>query len=485
MLQGKSVVVYREFDQNAQWYTTQYSSIADLKQHYASAPLPKLTKDQNGTDVVKYENIVDVWNKSTLRKTYDQVIFKPEPGMVAGGLTLPDTENLNLYQGLGIEPIPGECGRICRHIWEIWCKEDQGLYDYVMNWLANMFQRPAQPGSTVLALKSGEGTGKNIIIDGLVEAFGKHATPVVRPDQLTGRFNDHLATSVLVFANEAVWGGDRSQEGALKSLITDRDLPVERKHQPTFRVRNCIHLIMATNNEWFAPVGLDDRRYVVMELDEKRKNDYEYFSALKQEMDNGGLEAFVHQLLNRDLSSFNVRQLPEQAHGASGKFNAKMKSADSVTRWWVHCLTHGAITRVGSIEGGDGLASRGQRDLANPKDGCSWESGPITVEKQELHEAYRQWARENGERVEQTTGFFTRLGSFCKYSERRPNMGGRRPRVLDLPSLAECGNQLDEALSGNTPFAPDVDGAEAEADSATEARGTPGKEKLQGIFGVA
>jgi hypothetical protein len=150
------------------------------------------------------------------------------------------------------------------HIREIWCGGNAELFDYVMGWLARLFQHPDERGHTVLLLQSGQGTGKNIIIDELVRAFGDHATVCVKPDDLVGKFNAHLATSVLVFANEAIWGGDKKLEGSLKSLVTDEEMFVEQKRIPKYRVLNRTHLIMASNNDWAAPIDFDDRRFVVL-----------------------------------------------------------------------------------------------------------------------------------------------------------------------------------------------------------------------------
>ncbi|MFB1490763.1 MAG: primase-helicase family protein [Thiocapsa sp. C3-sup] len=223
-----------------------------------------------------------------------------------------------------------------------------------MFWLARMFQKPQERGHTVIVLKFGEGTGKNIIIDILVRAFGDHASLAVKSDDLVGKFNDHLATSVLVFANEAVWGGSKDQEGVLKSLITDEDLPVERKYVPKYRVRNCVHLIMASNNDWVAPVGLDDRRFLILDVSEHRKGDTAYFKRLAEHIDNGGQEAFIDHLLKLDIGDFNPRTLPDMGLDQRTKRDAKVRGFDSLTQWWLHCLQTGEILLAGVSPAVDG-----------------------------------------------------------------------------------------------------------------------------------
>jgi hypothetical protein len=43
---------------------------------------------------------------------------------------------------------------ITDHIYNIWCKKDEAVYNYVMNWLAHLVQKPNVKISTAILLKS-------------------------------------------------------------------------------------------------------------------------------------------------------------------------------------------------------------------------------------------------------------------------------------------------------------------------------------------
>ena len=435
MVEGKDVVVYRELDQNVGRFVTRLSSVAAMSNYCRDQTLPDVQHYANGNAVVKRKPLFETWMQWGQRRSYSQMVFRPEPGLVAGELSLPDESALNLYQGLAIQPREGDCSKMIEHIREIWCGGNAELFDYVMGWLARLFQYPDERGHTVLLLQSGQGTGKNIIIDELVRAFGDHAVVCVKPDDLTGKFNAHLATSVLVFANEAIWGGDKKQEGSLKSLITDEELFVEKKLIPKYRVRNRTHLIMASNNDWAAPMDLDDRRFVVLEVSEARKGDRAYFQGLAEEIKNGGTEALIHFLLHHDISGFDPRELPKTGP-QEAKLLAKIRSLDSVGQWWFGCLESGQIT----TDPGYGLPMMVSGTEA-------WEEGPITVTVDRLYRSYVESMQTTRRHASSKTEFGKQLrklvgeGFRTTRMEAKPPAGDgkvARPRGYVLPSLLEC-----------------------------------------------
>ena len=44
-------------------------------------------------------------------------------------------------------------------------------------------------------------------------------------------------------------------------MITEPTLAIERKGQDTETVPNMLHILMASNNQWIVPAGLDERRF--------------------------------------------------------------------------------------------------------------------------------------------------------------------------------------------------------------------------------
>ena len=342
VVEGKFVVVYREKVNNV--VQQQLATTDAMLNFYAHKRLPHIAADERtGIKVLEWgANVFADWKTSHFRRTYSTVEFCPEPRLVASEQMPTISRPLNLYLGSRFAPIKGNCDIILKHIGEVWCSGDIEVYEYIIKWLANMIQRPFEQGKTVLVLRSGEGTGKNIIIDMIARYYGRHAALLTNPSELVG-FNDHLGTAVLVFLNEALFGGDKAIQGTLKAIVTDDQMLIERKYLPKFPVKNCTHIIAATNNSWAVPVGLDDRRFVFIEVDGSKRGDHAYFDSLSHEIHNGGQEAFIYHLLNEvDLKDFRPQEMPEGiAKSQDLKFDHKVRTLGSIEQYLIRVLQDG------------------------------------------------------------------------------------------------------------------------------------------------
>jgi hypothetical protein len=95
-----------------------------------------------------------------------------------------------------------------------------------------------------------------------------------------GNFNAHLLDTLLVFADESFWAGDKQGESVLKALITEPVVMIERKGVDPCPASNRLKLIMASNAEWVVPATADERRFFVLDMSSVRTGDRTYFRAL-------------------------------------------------------------------------------------------------------------------------------------------------------------------------------------------------------------
>ena len=248
---------------------------------------------------------------------------------------------LNLWEGFAVEPKPGDWSLLREHVRVVICGTDPVRFDYLMGWMARMVQRPAEQGEVAVVLKGGEGTGKGTLAKALLRLTGHHGLAINNSRHLVGNFNGHLRDAVFLFADEALFAGDRAHVGVLKSLITEPYLTVEAKFQNAVQQPNFLHVMMASNEEWVVPAAMDARRFFVLEVSEARKSDHPYFAAIWAQMEAGGYEAMLHELLSLDLATFNVRAVPT----TEGLQRQRKLSLGTTEAWWLDCLERGYVFR--------------------------------------------------------------------------------------------------------------------------------------------
>src|SRR5262249_54036900 len=161
----------------------------------------------------------------------------------------------------------------------------------------HMVQRPRERVGTALVMRGRMGTGKTKVGEVIGRLFPRHYFLVDDPRYVTGHFNAHMASCLLLQADEACWAGDRAAERRLKGLITSPIQQIEHKNIDPIRLKNYVRLIMTSNEDWVVPAGKDERRFAVLDVDPRCAQNHEYFREMDAELANGGLEALLADLL--------------------------------------------------------------------------------------------------------------------------------------------------------------------------------------------
>jgi hypothetical protein len=308
-----------------------FSDIRDFYcNRYVTAKVPKKNKDGNITVVDEQVPLGKWWLTHAKRRQFQSVVFMP-------GHSYPDM--YNLWRGFTCDAKPGDCSLLLEHIRETLCGGDENIYQYLMGWLANLVQHPDRPGEVAVVLKGSQGTGKSFFVKAVGKLFGRHFLAVSDPKHLIGSFNAHLRDCVLLFGDEAFYAGDKKNESILKMLITEPHLMVEPKGVDAELCPNYVHLIMASNSNWVVPVAMDDRRFFVLNVNDRHKLDTEFFGACDKQLKNGGYEALLYLLLSWDLSKWNLQDVP----GTEAKTEQKVLSLEPEMEWWFDKLQDGRI----------------------------------------------------------------------------------------------------------------------------------------------
>jgi phage/plasmid-associated DNA primase len=245
-----------------------------------------------------------------------------------------DPEILNLWLGFAVRPHAGSWDLLKSHIRGVICNNDPVVFAYLLDWMADLVQRPAYQGEVAVVLRGQEGCGKGTLAKALKYLLGQHGFAISNARHLTGNFNSHLRDVVFLFADEAFIAGERAHIGVLKALITEPYLTIEGKYQNAVQTPNFLHVIMASNEDWVVPASLKSRRWLVLDVPGHKIGDHAYFAAIYRELEHGGYRAMLDELLKRDISKSNLRAVPV----TEALQTQRKRSVDTITAWWLDCL---------------------------------------------------------------------------------------------------------------------------------------------------
>lgn len=274
---------------------------------------------------------------SPKRRTYEGLTFWPDPVGDPG----PDGY-LNLWQGFSVSPRRGGSYAVFRdHLLTNVAHGDDQVFRWIFAWFAQMVQKPREKPGTAIVLRGAMGAGKTKVGEVVGSLFRPHYYLVDDPRYVTGNFNAHMSACLLLQAEEAVWAGDKAAEGRLKGLVTSDFQMIEAKGVDPSRLPNFIRVLMTSNEDWVVPAGKDERRFAVFDVDPRCAGNHGYFAEMEAELEAGGREALLADLLAFDLSDVNLRTIPK----TDALLEQKVRSLDHIETWLLDRLKAGTPTR--------------------------------------------------------------------------------------------------------------------------------------------
>ena len=402
MIGGKTTVVNEVYDPAMERQSITCSSPTDFKNFYSNRFVP--VED-------RHVPLGKFWFNHPDRRQYKGLTFMP-------GESSPYRGNYNLWGGFNVDPIPSNSENpdnieafswFYDHIHQNIANGDDFTAAYVIGWMADLVLYPSKRLGVSMVLRSdAQGTGKGLFARILGHLFGKHYLHITNPRHLTGNFNAHLIDCLLLFADEAFWAGDKSSEGALKTLITEEFRAVEIKGKDVFQTRNFTRLLIASNKSWVVPSELHDRRFVILDVNQQRARDTEYFGKMIKQMESGGYEALLWFLLNLKIGIDLQNSMPE----TDAMKNSKVYSMTPVQAFWHECLVEGEF-----------------------ETGNSWEE---PHSKRNLYQSFKEQSKKNEHTSKEV--FMKELKKIVDFKETRI----LRERSLIFAPLEECRDDFEE-----------------------------------------
>ncbi len=187
-------------------------------------------------------------------------------------------------------------------IMDVLANGDHDHTRWVLDWLVSMVKDPTggsnRPG-TSLVVRGGQGTGKGSIVWPIFQILAPHAYQCDSMEEVTNKFNFFMEETILLFADEAVWGGSKKESGKLKRMITEDTLNIEPKGLDRYQVVNYLRLYISSNSDWVVPAEDDERRYTVFDATDAHRQDHDWFRKMKE----ANLSELLDEIQNWEITS--------------------------------------------------------------------------------------------------------------------------------------------------------------------------------------
>jgi hypothetical protein len=284
---------------------------------------------------------------------------------------------------------------ILYHIREIICDGDEIIYEYILNHIAHMFQKPNEkPGVAVLLQSPEHGTGKNRLTDFLMAVVGtNNCYKANQMEQVCSKFNFHIQGKLLVIGDEIANYTSHKFADQLKAVITEIWKAIEPKGKDSYVIHSFERYWFTSNNDFPFRVDKGDRRLLPLRVSAAKKGDVEYFNRLSAAIDDTEVQrAFFNLMCRRDIQDWNFRAIPT----TQLKSELIMEGLDNAVHFMID------------------YASKHRLEISTMKVGV-------------VREHYVDWCRQNGHKEVSTRKFNKDIKNALGICKKKGTSGDRSP----------------------------------------------------------
>ena len=241
----------------------------------------------------------------------------------------------NLFGGWPTEPKEGSCEQSLELLQFLCSAESNGadVYQWLLKWLAYPIQCPGAKMHTAIVLHGPQGTGKSLVFEAIVKIYGEYGR-VLGQEALEDKFNaDWAEKKLFILADEILAKSEMYHiKNRLKGFITGDTIRVNPKNIGAHNEQNHMNIVFLSNERQPLVLENDDRRHKVIWTPPKL--DSGIYEDVAAELNNGGVEALHHYLLNLDLGDFKPWTRPIMTESKQDLINLGLSSEERFVREW-------------------------------------------------------------------------------------------------------------------------------------------------------
>jgi hypothetical protein len=193
----------------------------------------------------------------------------------------------------------------------VWANDNEEHYNYLIKWFSNMVKK--NKNSTCLIVRGDQGIGKSTFIDFFRDwVLGIKSTCKGKTDHLKGQHNMQLLGKLLVYFEELQFLNDKewnAVDSELKDFISSEVASYTDKYEKRFDAENINNYVILCNKSCVKGIG--GRRYFVLDMNTKYRNDFEYFKSIRNACFNDDVgAAFYSYLMEVETENFLSLNMP-------------------------------------------------------------------------------------------------------------------------------------------------------------------------------
>ena len=222
-------------------------------------------------------------------------------------------DNLNLFRGYSYkvrdEPQISKYvkSKFRKNIRKYLCNNDKDFADWFEKWIAHAIQKPMEKSTVMTVFVGAQGTGKDLLYSSLRQIIGKRYTgELTGMEPLFDRFNACLDQKLFIRMNEIKTKGKQfANAGKLKDIIDRRWITIEPKHKEKYETLQIVRFLAFSNEEDILVLDKDDRRFSIINTNDEKAQNKEYFKSIVKELDDDFYASMFDYYATLDITDFN------------------------------------------------------------------------------------------------------------------------------------------------------------------------------------
>lgn len=273
--------------------------------------------------------VIRAWAEQFIQKLVS-VGLMYDPGTAERTVYHNSQRFFNTFRGFHYEPVKGD-GHwfFVEHIrWLL------GFVaaEYTLDWLAHLIQKPHEKPGTIIIVKGDQGTGKSFIGKMVCELVGHDNSVTITPKRFASNFNDYLFGRLFVNIDEFYQVNSMTEKVAeeFRSLITEGEVQLEKKHVSAIQMRSFHRFYGSTNNVQPIKLEFNSRRENIFQSAKLTElQDVAYFDRLNDLLfDKEAMSHMMFFLKDRKITH-NVRMAMKDTEGREELYSP----ADPIVRF--------------------------------------------------------------------------------------------------------------------------------------------------------